>query len=185
MLIATRYVYRLRKQKRDDRSRRLGYFHALSTPETRSTRHTRQASDNIELLRSEEFTGGDPQDLEDVVLDIRPRSYMPVSTYDRDLPPVPVVGSPPSLSETTSGRRIRALPPRPTTASPVVARAPKRPQEDVVRPERLPNPHDPDSEDEHLYTSEVSTTAHSALMDHAAYMESVFSRPNLSQRSLR
>ncbi|KAF8554695.1 hypothetical protein OG21DRAFT_1030015 [Imleria badia] len=186
VLIATRYVYRLRMQKRDDRSRRLGYFHALSKPESR---HTRQASDNIELLHSQETTGIDPQDLEDVVLDIRPESYMPVSTYDRDLPPVPVIGtplSPPqSLSDTISGRRIRALPPRPTTALHVVTRAPKRPQEGVVRPERLPNPHDQDSEDEQLYNSEVSTTAHSALMDHAAYMESVFSRPNLSQRSLR
>ena len=204
VLIATRYVYRLRIQKRDDRSRRLGYFHALSTPDTQSSRHTRQASDNIELLRAQESTG-DPQDFEDgVVLDIRPQSYMPVSTHDRDLLPAPAPSTPPySFSDTTSsGRRIRALPPRPVgnAASPDVTRASSRPQKGAVRPVRLPNPHEPlrraskgrepqppDSEDEQ-HSLEVSTNAHSALMDHAKYMESmIFTAPvpNLSQRSLR
>jgi len=204
VLIATRYVYRLRMQKRDDRSRRLGYFHALSKPDTQGSRHTRQTSDNIELLRAQESTG-DPQDFEDgIVLDIRPPSYMPVSTHDRDLPPAPAPSTPPySFSDTTSsGRRIRALPPRPVgnAESPDVTRASSRPQERVVRPVRVPNPHEPlrrapkgrepqppDSEDEQ-HSLEVSTNAHSALMDHAQYMESmIFTAPvpNLSQRSLR
>lgn len=202
VLIATRYVYRLRIQKRDDRSRRLGYFHALSKPETSSSRHTRQASDNIELLHPRESTG-DPQDFEDTVLDIRPPSYMPVSTHDRDLPPAPAPSTLSAFSDTTSGRRIRALPPRPVgnAASPVVTRASRRPQEGAVRPEKLPNPHGPlrhtsegrepqppDSEDEQ-HSLEVSTNAHFALMDHAKYMESmIFTNaavPNRSQRSLR
>jgi len=207
VLIATRYVYRLRIQKRDDRSRRLGYFHALSKPETLSSRHTRQASDNIELLRSQESTG-DPQDFEDAaVLDIRPRSYIPLSTHDRDMPPAPAPSTPLSepytFSDTASGRRIRALPPRPVgnAASPVVTRASSRPQEGAVQPKRLPNPHEPlrhaskrrepqppDSEDEQ-HSLEVSTNAHSALMDHAKYMESMIftsaAVPNRSQRSLR
>ncbi|KAF8444528.1 hypothetical protein L210DRAFT_3530161 [Boletus edulis BED1] len=175
VLIATRYVYRLRKQKRDDRSRRLGYFHALSKPETSSIRHTRQASDDIELLNSRDSTV-DPQDLEDIVLDIGPPSYIPVSTYDRDLPPVPAVGSPQSLSGTPPVRRIRALPPRPDMASPVT-RAPSRPQEDAAQPrvesEDVPSP---------IYSAEVSSTAHSALMDHATYIQSVFVRSNPSLR---
>ncbi|KAG6372337.1 hypothetical protein JVT61DRAFT_7777 [Boletus reticuloceps] len=193
VLIATRYVYRLRKQKRDDRSRRLGYFHALSKPDTSSTRHTRQASDNIELLHSRDSTV-DPQDLEDAVLDIGPRSYIPVSTYDRDLPPVPALGSPQSLPGTTPVRRIRALPPRPDTASSVVTRAPSRPQEDAILPDKLPNPHEPRSRGREaqlrvdigdgspIYGAEVSSTAHSALMDHATYIQSIFVRSNPSLR---
>ncbi|KAH0827803.1 hypothetical protein J3R83DRAFT_3428 [Lanmaoa asiatica] len=189
-LIATRYVNRLRVQKRHDRSQRLGYFHALSKPETPSTRHTRHASDNVELLHSRESTG-DPQDPEDIVFDIRPPSYIPVWTHDRDLSlvpaPNPSLSPPHSLSDTASGRRIRALPPRPvgTTASPDVTQTSSCPQENAVQPGRLPNPHErsdhtpkggepqpPGSEDgQHsLYTAELSTAAHAALMDHATYM---------------
>jgi hypothetical protein len=189
VLIATRYVYRLRMQKRDDRSRRLGFFHALSSPDPPSKGHTRQWSDNIELLHPRDSSGGD---LENAVFDIRRQnSYMPVSMYDRDLPPVPTAASPlspPSSSDTTSGRRIRALPPRPDTLSPVVTRTPNRPRDGPIWPERLPrNPHQTsmDSEDEQLYATEVSTTAHSALMDHATYMESMFGRPHFPPRSLR
>lgn len=195
-------------QKRDDRSRRLGYFHALSTPETLGTRHSRQASDNIELLHLQKSTG-DPQDLEDVVLDIRPQRYMPVSTYDRGSPsvlaPSPPLSPPYPLSDMSSARRIRALPPRPTVAvAPVITKTSSRPQERAARPGWLPNPHEPtgyspkgrerrspESDDERhsLYTVEVSTNAHAALMDHAIYMESRFSSvppvPNLSQRLLR
>lgn len=204
ILIATRYVYRLRMQKRDDRSRRLGYFHALPT---RSTGHTRQASDNIELLHTQESTD-DPRDLEDAVLNIRAQSYMPVPMYDHDLPPIPAPSqslSPPySLSDTSPSRRIRALPPRPVgnTTPAVVVQTSSDPQEPVL-PGRLPNPHDhstqtptrerepqpPDSEDgQHsLDTAELSTTAHAALMDHATYMKSMFTwappAPSGSQRS--
>lgn len=193
-------------QKRDNRSRRLGYFHAFSTPETLSTGHTRQASDNIELLHSRDSTG-DPRDLEYGVLDIRPQSYMPVPTHEGDLPPVPAPNSslspPYSLSDTSSGRRIRALPPRPVgnTAPPIVVQTSSDPQEGAVL---LPNPHEhashtprgrepqpSDSEDEQrsLHTAELSTIAHAALMDHASYMESIFTSappvPNRSQRPLR
>lgn len=197
-------MYRLRVQKRDDRSRRLGYFHALSKPETLGSGHTRQASDNIELLHSQENTG-DPHDLEDTVIDIGPPRYMAVSTQDRDLPPIPAPSSPllsPPYSpwDTTSGRRIRALPPRPVgnTASPVISRASSRSQEGEGAA-RLPNAHEPlnhalrgresqplDSEDGQ-HSQEVSTNAHSALIAHAKYMESMIfndSLPNRSQSSL-
>ncbi|KAG9316544.1 hypothetical protein JVU11DRAFT_2594 [Chiua virens] len=198
ILIATRYVYRLRMQKRDDRSRRMGYFHALSKPESFSTRHIRQASDNIELLSSPE-SHGDLADLVDPVIDIRPESYMRVPTHDHD--PLPLPAPSPSsaartLSETSSVRRFRALPPRPTALS--------LPQEKGPSPGRLPNPHEhstdapkwgetqpPGNDDERhsIYTAEVSTTAHAALMEHATYMGTMFSSapavPNNSQRSLR
>lgn len=195
-------------QKRDDRSRRLGYFHALSTPETQSSRHRREASDNIELLHARESTG-DPQDLEDGVFDIGPQSYLPVPTYDRDLPPVPAPSSssspPYSLSDTSSSRRIRALPPRPVynTTPAVVVQTFSDPQEGADR-RGLPNPHErashtprgreaqpPDSEDgQHSQdTVEVSTNAHAALMDHATYMGSIFTYPppvpDRSHRTLR
>ncbi|KIJ61335.1 hypothetical protein HYDPIDRAFT_159675 [Hydnomerulius pinastri MD-312] len=207
-LIATRYVYRLRKQKQDSRSRRLGYFHALSVPEP-PTGHTRQDSDNIELLHSRESTGStfvyaDPYDPEDDVLDIRPRqpatstSYTPLSTHDRDLPPVPGHSPQPSQqtisSDTSSGRRVRALPPRPTASStshppaPSPAWPPERPRGAPSKSSSNPptsythgsrEPLSPDSEDERqsLYTVEVSTNAHSAMLDHAAYMRSVFIPP--------
>lgn len=185
VLIATRYVYRLRKQKRDDRSRRLGYFHALPQPETSCTGHVCHESDDIELLRS---SASDAQGPEDTVLDIQPQNYMPVSMYDHDLPPGPAVDSQHSpshsTSDMTSGRRVRALPPRPTITLPIVTQMSNRPSEG---PERLPNPHETssrergprraDSEDDALYTADASTAAHSAMMDHATYMETVFSRP--------
>ncbi|KAG8213866.1 hypothetical protein J3R82DRAFT_10610 [Butyriboletus roseoflavus] len=209
-LIATRYVYRLRMQKRDNRSRRLGYFHALSTPETPSTRHARQASDNIELLHSRESTG-DPQDFEDAILDIRAQDYVSVPTYEGDLPPIPAPSSslspPYSSSDMSSSRRIRALPPRPVgnMTPPIVVQTFSDPQERAVMPGKLPNPHEhsshttrgrepqlSDGEDEQHsldHTVELSTTAHAALMDHATYMESIFTSaplvPNRSQGSLR
>jgi len=130
---------------------------------------------------------------------------MAVSTHDRDLPPVPASSSsllsPPYSSwDTTSGRRIRALPPRPVdnTASPVISRASSRSQEEEGVA-RLPDPHGPlnhasrerepqppDSEDEQ-HSQEVSTNAHSALIAHAKYMESMIFNdplPNRSQQSL-
>lgn len=203
-LIAARYVHRLRTQKRDDRSRRLGYFHAFSTPKTPSMGHSRQASDNIELLHSQ-HNSGDPEDPEDAVLDIRPPDYMPVLTHDHHLPavsaPSPPSSPPYPLLDTASGRRVRALPPRPAV-SPVVTNT-SRPEARAARTARLPNPHEPtshppkgrarrssESDDEQSqYTTEVSTNAHAALMDHAGYMASIFSSappvPNHSQRSLR
>ncbi|KIJ18773.1 hypothetical protein PAXINDRAFT_129187 [Paxillus involutus ATCC 200175] len=207
-LIASRYVYRLRMQKRDIRSRRLGYFHALSVPEPPTAMHTRQESDNIELLHSREsngstFTYTDPYDLDDAVLDIRPQpstSYTPLSTHDRDLPPLPKPSPSPSqrtiTSDTSSGRRVRALPPRPmpNATSQTVTSAPSWPPERTERQRKpLPNsnpptsyahasrePASPEGEDERqsLYTAEVSTNAHSALMDHAAYMQTVFVPPS-------
>lgn len=208
-LIATRYVYRLRNQKRDIRSQRLGYFHALSVPEPPTAKHTRQGSDNIELLHSRESTGStfihtDPFDPEDAVLDIRPQpsniSYMPLSTQDRDLPPLPKPSPPPLQgtisSDSSSGRRIRALPPRPgiNMTAQTVTPPPNWPPERTDRqggPLPSSNPPtsytyvtreapSPDSEDERqsLYTAEVSTNAHSALMDHAAYMHTVFIPPS-------
>ncbi|KAF9227421.1 hypothetical protein BS17DRAFT_764653 [Gyrodon lividus] len=207
VLIATRYVHRLRMQKRDIRSRRLGYFHALSIPEPPTAQHTRQESDSIELLHSRQSTGStfvytDPYDFEDV-LDIRPQpstNYVPLSTHDRDLPPLPKPS--PSLSQrtissdTSSGRRIRALPPRPTpnATSQTVTYAPswppgrtehqRRPPPNSNPPTSYPHanrePLSPESEDERqsLYTAEVSTNAHAALMDHAAYMRTVFTPPS-------
>ncbi|KIK87752.1 hypothetical protein PAXRUDRAFT_14431 [Paxillus rubicundulus Ve08.2h10] len=206
-LIASRYVYRLRMQKRAIRSRRLGYFHALSVPEPATAMLTSQQSDNIELLHPRESTGStftytDPYDLEGAVLDIRPQpstSYTPLSTHDRDLPPLPKPSPPPSQrtisSDASSGRRVRALPPRPmpNATSQTVTSAPSWPPERTERQRRPPNsnpptsyihgsqePASPESEDEwqSLYTAEVSTNAHSALMDHAAYMRTVFVPPS-------
>ncbi|KAH7888762.1 hypothetical protein F5I97DRAFT_1855305 [Phlebopus sp. FC_14] len=197
-LIATRYQYRLRMQKKDSRSRRLGYFHALPVP-TPPVKHTRQPSDNIELLRSRDSSVpyGDP-DEEDEVLDIRPQpstSYAPLATCDRELPAVP--GPSPQASQRTissdisSGRRVRALPPRPTVSPNLTGHAPANKQPDQqpntqqgVLPGYPPpsysyettDPLSPESEDERqsLYTAEVSTNAHSALMAHAAYMHTAF-----------
>lgn len=177
-VIATRYVYRLRIQKKDDRSRRLGYFHALSVP---PSKHIRQPSDNIELLHPRDSIEAsystvpyvDPYDLEDptamddspLTVDVRnPRGH---GARPSQLTP----------SSDGSSRHIRASPPRPN-ASPtpdVVAETqPQRAHSDwPLGPEMV----SPDREDgpESLYMAELSTTAHSALMDHATYIRPVFS----------
>lgn len=204
-VIAARYVHRLRMQKRQDRSRRLGYFHALATPETQN-RHVRQASDDIELLHSRESTS-DSRDPEDVVLDIGPPKYMPVLTHDRDLPLDIGHDTSSSPSYPLSDSHIRALPPRPRPTAagspPIVAETSSRPQESTAELGRLPNPYEHTShsrkarqggsleceeEERSLHTVEVSTNAHAALMDHATYIESRFTgdppAPTFFTRSL-
>lgn len=175
-VIATRYVYRLRIQKKEDRSRRLGYFHALSMP---PSKHTRQPSDSIELLHPRGSIDTsystvpyiDPYDLEDptamddspLTIDIRnPRGH----------------GARPSqltASSDGSSQQIRALPPRPNTNSTdVVAETqPQRAHSNRSLDQEMVSPREDGPES--LYTAELSTTAHSALMDHAAYMRPVFS----------
>ncbi|KAL4073987.1 hypothetical protein J3A83DRAFT_4232795 [Scleroderma citrinum] len=191
-VIATRYVYHLRIQKKDDRSRRLGYFHALSVP---PSGHTRQPSDDIELLGGSTDASYstvpyvDPYDIEDHVVDIGMPSttdYSPLGMHDRNSRGDRRDSARPPLLTTSSNgssRSIRALPPRPranfASDALVDAGPPKiypdfplgpnaRRYQELLSPDGEDNPESPG-------TAELSTTAHSALMDHAAYMRPVFS----------
>ena len=104
------------------------------------------------------------------------------------------------------GRRVRALPPRPSIST-VATKASSQPQEVAAQQEGLPNPHLPSgqlpsangierpspgsSDGRHsVYTSDLSTSAHAAVMDHASYMQTVFigsttPPPKYSERLLR
>lgn len=173
-VVATRYVYHLRMQKKDGRSRRLGFFHALSAP---PFKHTCQPSDNIELLHPRDSIASystvpyvDPYDIEDRTFDID----MPSTNLDAERGHS---AQPSRLTASSDGsaRRIRALPPRPSANSALdVLTRPPRTRSDLPLAQEMVSPDgevDPDSP----YTVELSTTAHSALMDHAAYMRPVFS----------
>lgn len=180
-VIAIRYVHNLHIQKRGDRSRCLNYFHALATP---SQKHSRQTSDDVELLRRD-GTGAsysavphvDLYDPEGRALDTglrSPTAYSLVPVYERGLSVLPPSRSPQPSHETLSCDRsecVGALPVRlssnssagvsPSGLEVLGNREPLSPEEEEC-------PASP-------CTEELSTAAHAALMDHAAYVRPAFS----------
>lgn len=177
-VIAIRYVHNLKIQKRGDRCRRLNYFHVPSS------KHSRQTSDDVELL-GRDGTGAsysavphvDLYDPEGRVLDTglrSPTAYSLVPVYERGLSVLPPTCSPQPSHETLPCDRskcIGALPVRlssdfsadvsPSGLEVLGRREPLSPEEEEC-------PASP-------CTEELSTAAHAALMDHAAYVRPAFS----------
>ncbi|KAI6040344.1 hypothetical protein EDC04DRAFT_3140474 [Pisolithus marmoratus] len=184
-VIATRYVYNLRIEKRGNRSRRPSYFCALSAP---SSKHSRQTSDDAELLQRDgtrtSYSAVPHVDLYDPdghALDIGLRSptvYSLVPAHERGLSAFPPARSPQPSQGTSSPDR-----------SPRIGTNRLRPSSDSstgVSPSRLgvfgnSEPLSPDEEEispTSPCTEELSTAAHVALMDHAAYIRPAFLPPS-------
>lgn len=179
----------MRIQKKDDRSRRLGYFHALSVP---PSKHSRQPSDNIALLHPSRGTDGSysmaryvhPYDAEDTVIDVGPSGYAPLAIQDRDLPALPVQPTQKIAPLQTASRQVRPLPQRPITRPAQHDGRVDRQMTDL--PVYIRGPVSPEREDltQSLSTSELSSTAHSALLSHAAYVRSTFCLPSSTSADL-
>ncbi|KAH7927132.1 hypothetical protein BV22DRAFT_1118441 [Leucogyrophana mollusca] len=200
-VIASRYVHRLRTQKKANRERRIGYYHAVPAPSLppKHSRTQSDASDIVELLPSRDSAYSnyssydDPYDTSDV-LDIGPQpttSYAALSTRDTDLTGHSRQESQQGThnTDTASSRRFRALPPRPSTSTqssipssstPSSGRPSDGAQTTAPSSYQTRN-HSPSSSDDDrrsLYSSEqVSTAAHSALMSHAFYVQPVVELP--------
>lgn len=180
-VIAIRYVHNLQIQKRGDRSGRLSYFHALSTP---SSKHFRQTSDDVELLGRDGTRAlysavphVDLYDPEGRALDTglrSPTAYSLVPVYERGLSVFPPTRSPQPPQGTLScdrSQRTGTLPVRPSNDSSAGV-SPSGLEvlgnREPLSPEEEENPASP-------CTEELSTAAHAALMDHAAYVRPAFS----------
>ncbi|KAI6121687.1 hypothetical protein F5141DRAFT_1091647 [Pisolithus sp. B1] len=180
-VVAIQYTHNLQGQKRGDRSRCPSYFRALSTP---SSKHSRQTSDDVELLRRDGTHASysvvpyvDLYDPEGRALDTglrSPTAYSSVPVYERGLSVFPLTHSPQPSQGTLScdrSQRIGALPVRPSNnssagVSPSGFEA--LGNREPLSPEEEENPASP-------CTEELSTAAHAALMDHAAYVRPAFS----------
>jgi hypothetical protein len=223
VLIATRYLNRLTKEKKVEHNHKLGLYHAVSGPDPPT--HSRDASgmsDDLEMLHPRNSTAasivsyGGAYDYGDDVIDIthQPTSYEPVPTHNPDMlthsrQPSQLSNTPthsPKLSQSSStpthrqqlsqsnayrpssasSRGFRALPPRPSsstvTESSSIRQLPQA-RKQIPQSTHSPGPSldfstqsnvDHDQRSTH---TEVSTSAHSALMDHASFMWSRFFPP--------
>ncbi|KAI6033114.1 hypothetical protein F5J12DRAFT_798772 [Pisolithus orientalis] len=179
-VVATRYAYDLQVQERGDRPRHLSYFH------TPSSKHSRQTSDDVELLQRDGAHASysavprvDLNDPEEHAFDTglhSPTAYSLVPVYERGLSVFPPGYSPQPSQETLSSdrsRRIRALSLRPSSDS----SAGISPSGLEVLGNREPLSPDEEECPTSPCTEELSTAAHVALMDHAAYIRPTFSPP--------
>ncbi|KAI6134490.1 hypothetical protein EDD17DRAFT_1707336 [Pisolithus thermaeus] len=115
-VITIRYTHNLQVQKGGDRSRCPSYFHALSAP---SSKHSRQASDDVELLRRDGTHASysavpcaDLYDPEGRALDTGSRSpaaYSLVPVYERGLSVFPLTHNPQPSQGTLSCYRSQRI----------------------------------------------------------------------------